>query len=173
MIVGVVRGRVIVSRTRTIRTAQELAALGRVPLLWSLTPEAPLLLELPELTKAERQAWETRLNREWTACGCRTGEIAAILAIAAYLAALFLSMVPGHSAWGHVGWAALAALVGAAVGKVLGRSRSLARFRELTGALREQLEHRESWPGNAFTGNDSFYSTLGCRAQVADPRDPP
>jgi VIT1/CCC1 family predicted Fe2+/Mn2+ transporter len=101
-------------------------------LLLSLAPEAPLALALPELTKADLRIWEMRLNQEWTACGCRAGEIAAMLAIAAYVSAAALGAVPAvASTWGHAGWALLAALAAAAAGKVVGRVRSLSRFRRL------------------------------------------
>jgi hypothetical protein len=140
---GVARGLVLAKPARRIGSVDELAALARVPLILSLTPEAPLALALPELTKADVQVWEVRLNREWTACGCRAGEIAAMLAIGAYVSAAALGVAPAvASTWGHAGWATLAALVAAAAGKVVGRGRSLARFRRLTREIEDALAAR-------------------------------
>jgi hypothetical protein len=133
---GSVRSLLAAEGRRRIASVDELASLARVPLMLSLAPEAPLTLALPELSKAEAHDWEVRLNREWTACGCREGEIAAILGIAAYFSAAALGVAPiAASTWGHAGLAALTAVVAAAGGKVVGRGRSLARFRRLTAIL--------------------------------------
>jgi len=122
-------------------SVDELVALARMPLILSLAPEAPLTLAVPELSKAEAHLWEGRLNREWTACGCREGEIAAMLGIAAYCSAAALGVAPiAASTWGHAGLAALAAVGAAAGGKVVGRSRSLARFRRLTTTLADATQ---------------------------------
>lgn len=140
MIVAVRPGRVVVTQpARRIAGRSELAALARVPLYATLAPEPPLALALPELSQAESEHWEPRLNREWTACGCRSGEIAAMLAIVLYLSAVFLGLAPAASTWGHVGWGFLAAIVGAAAGKVVGRGRSLVRFRRLIRELEATL----------------------------------
>jgi hypothetical protein len=147
VIVAVVPGRVVAQPMRRIASLAELAALARVPLLRSLAPEAPLALALPELTQAETQVWEVRLNREWTACGCRAGEIAAMLAIAAYVSTAVLGWAPAvASTWSHVGWATLAALAAAAAGKVVGRGRSLARFRRLIREIEAALAARSMEP---------------------------
>jgi hypothetical protein len=95
-----------------------------------------LELALAHLTETETRTWEWLLNREWTACGCREGEIAAIIAIGAYILSAFLGFAPAtDSAWGQIGWATLAALVGAAAGKIVGRIRSIRRFRRLVRQL--------------------------------------
>jgi hypothetical protein len=114
-------------------------------LILSLTPDAPLSLALAELTKTETADWQTRLNREWMACGCRAGEIGAELAIAGYVIAALLGTLPGCGlSWSHVGWAALAALVAAATGKILSRARSLIRFRRLIQELDVVFAKRRS-----------------------------
>lgn len=136
MIVAVAPGRVVVQRVRRIGSRDELAELARVPLYASLAPEPPLALVLPELDRVESQRWEVRLNREWVACGCRSGEIAAVIAIAGYALAALVGMAPEvASLWGHVGRVTLAALIAAAAGKVVGRHRSLVQFRRLVRQL--------------------------------------
>lgn len=126
---------------RRIASIDELVALGRVPLILSLAPEAPLTLAMTELSNPETHRWEARLNREWTACGCREGEIASMLGIAAYCSAAALGVAPiAASTWGHAGLAALSAVAAAAVGKLVGRGRSLARFRRLTTSLAARLQ---------------------------------
>ena len=130
------RGRVDAKSARRIASVEELAALSQVRLILSLAPKAPLALALPELSRADARLWEMRLNREWTDCGCRAGEVAAMLAIAAYVLAAAIGVVPiAASTWGHIGLATLTALVAAAVGKIVGRGRNLARFRRQVTAL--------------------------------------
>jgi hypothetical protein len=137
------RGVVSTRPARKINNADELAVLASVPLMLSLTPEPPLVLAMAELTEAEAKYWETRLNREWNACGCREGEIAFMAAIAAYFAAAAIGIAPAmHSTWGHFGWATLMALAAAAIGKIVGRLRSLLRLRQLTREMRYTVAMR-------------------------------
>ncbi|MDQ3696895.1 MAG: hypothetical protein M3373_02565 [Gemmatimonadota bacterium] len=165
MIVRVARGLLDAKPARRIARVEELAAPARVPLMLSLTLEAPLTLALPEMTKADARVWEMRLNREWTSCGCRAGEIAAMSAIAAYVAAAALGVAPAvTSTWGHAGWATLVALVAAAVGKVVGRGRSLARFRRLTREIEgtvaaRSIEAADEQPGVREAGAVQGFGT--------------
>ncbi len=140
MIVGVSKGRVAARRTRTITSTEGLTALARRPLVVSLTPDVPVTLAIAELNEHDARQWEARLNRAWMDCGCRVGEAAAMVAIGAYVAGAFAGLTPAVSSnWGHLAWGLAAAILGAAVGKIVGRARTLGRFRRAVLELRAFL----------------------------------
>ena len=115
----------------TVASIDELVSLSRVSVM-SLSSEPPLVLALAHPTGPEARLWEARLNREWTSCGCRAGEIAVMVSIAGYASVAAAGFAPDVSSmWGHAGWAAVVALAAAAAGKIAGRARSLRRFRRV------------------------------------------
>lgn len=94
-------------------------------------------LNLPNMDRAEQTRWQSRINQQRSACGCREGGISLIASLALYFTWLWL--YPPQSPltrWDKVGIGFAVACLGAGMGKLLGLLRA-------TRALRETIRQIE------------------------------
>lgn len=95
------------------RSGRDLAGLKRT---WGRFEAIELATDA--LDESERVRWEARLLARYTACGCDTGAVAVLLALAGALVAGLAS--PNQPSWGGAGIALALCLAAALVGKVVG-----------------------------------------------------
>jgi hypothetical protein len=101
---------------------------------------ARLVLDVEGLAEADAKRWEARLSRYYFACGCESGSVALLIALAAYVIALALAPGGfGAANWRHVVAGVAVGFVAAGIGKVAGlihaRWRLRTTIRSLAGTL--------------------------------------
>lgn len=120
----------------------ELRRVTHASLSRSLFHAAAPTLRLPEATEAELSEWQQRLDRELSACGCTSGAITLLVALATLAVVQFVVGVEVGSGLQAVGvWVAVA-LAAAVGGKTAGLLRAQVRRRRLYAEIERTLTDR-------------------------------
>jgi hypothetical protein len=90
----------------------------------------PVVLRVQGLSEQERALWQTAINRESTACGCKASALAICIVEVAYVASL-LATTPTMSDWVALAYGISLALAAGLLGKVIGIMRSEIRRRRI------------------------------------------
>jgi hypothetical protein len=127
---------------RTITSPDELRRVTHAPVWSSLVHTDAPTLRLERATDAELSDWQRRLDRYLYACGCTSGAITLVAAIAALAAIQFVAGVHFGSGLRTTGvWIAVA-FVAALVGKTAGLAAAQMRRRTLYAEIERRLTDR-------------------------------
>ncbi len=128
--------------TSTGTSLDELRRVTHASVFRSLFHAVAPRLQLRDATGAELSEWQERLDRELDACGCTSGAIALLGALAGLAMAEFAVGVDFGSGLHTVGvWAAVA-FAAAVVGKSAGLLRAQLRRRRLYAEIQRTLSDR-------------------------------
>jgi hypothetical protein len=126
----------------TVTTLAELRRVTHAPMSRSLVHTDAPSLRLPEATDAELGDWQQRLNRELYACGCTSGAVTLLVALAGLAIAQFVVGVDVGSGVQQVALWITVALAAALGGKAAGLLRAQRRRRLLYGEIERTLTNR-------------------------------
>lgn len=125
-----------------VTTLADLRRVTHTPITRSLLRTEAPSLQLLGATDAELQDWQKRLDRELYACGCTSGAIAMLAALASLAPAQFvLGVGPGSGVSQVVVWISVA-LTAALGGKAFGLLRARRRRRSLYAEIERALTDR-------------------------------
>jgi len=102
-------------------------------------------LELESLDTSQTRYFEARLNQLATACGCESGAMAGMIALAGYIGYLLVT-TGWHLRWivSYFVWGAALFLAAAVIGKLVGLVRARARLVRELEHLAGRLQHPSS-----------------------------
>jgi hypothetical protein len=127
---------------RTIASLDELRRITHAPVWSSLVHTDAPTLRLERATDAELSEWQRRLDRHLYACGCTSGAITLLAAIAALAAIQFVADVEFGSRLRTAGvWVAVA-FAAALVGKTAGLAAAQVNRRRLYSEIERTLADR-------------------------------
>jgi hypothetical protein len=137
------------ARPQQIDHPDKLARLSSLPLI-RRRGGGPVVIVDRAIDEATRERWATQLNRAYLACGCPQAALGMMVTVAVY--ALTIAIVrPGlGSVWAYLGLGVLAAIVGSAIGKLIGLRGADKRLGQLVRDIRAQWsapsrEGKEPW----------------------------
>lgn len=117
-----------------IRNAADLARL----MTWPRPTQVQL--DLPGKPAPEIAIWQSRLVTSLSACGCTEGAIGLIAGLAVALIVWMLGMLPGQGAWITAAIFLAVAVIGALIGKGIGRLRARRALQIQIAALRRWID---------------------------------
>lgn len=118
----------------TVRDGADLDRILAVPRVGT----ARIALKMSDMRPEERSDWEYRLNRDYNACGCESGAIMLVAALAVYVSYLATrqDLLVSHPLWlGVIGLAI--ALLSTGIGKGIGMVIARFRLKKSIEGLRE------------------------------------
>lgn len=125
------------SARNVVRTIHDLERIARSrPAMY---PRSGFRLELTGLGDVDQAMWESRLNRYYSMCGCKSSGWFMALAFIGYVGLILLVPSVASTGWSRFAWGLLVVLAAALAGKLTGLAIGALLFRHHVGSLHASL----------------------------------